>query len=323
MLLFWPIKVNFRTFGRAEINMPKASAFDWSDLFYFLAVARAGRLTVAARRLGVEHSTVSRRIAALERALGAQLFNRLQTGYTLTPSGERLLASAEEMEAVAGTIVSDIGGADIAISGSVRIGAPDGFGSCFLAPCVGSLLQRHRALELELIAMPRIFNLSRREADIAIGLSRPEEGRLHALKLTDYELGVYAARSYLAHAAPVRTRADLAQHRFIGYVDDYIFSPELDYVPLLLSDVRPAVRSVSVVAQLNATLAAAGLCILPRFMAEPHAALQRLLPDEVRLIRTYWLIAHADVFRLARVRAVADFVLAAVKAAQPLFLQAG
>lgn len=300
--------------------MPKAASLDWNDLYFFLAVARAGRLTVAARRLGVDHTTVSRRIAALERALGTRLFNRLASGYTLTPSGERLLMSAEEMETVAGTIVSDVGGADVAISGAVRIGAPDGFGSYFLAPRLGSLVARHPGLELELIAMPRVFSLSKREADIAIGLSRPDAGRLHASKLTDYELGVYAASAYLAHAAPIRDRSELAAHPFIGYAEDFIFTPELDYIPLLLRDIRPAIRSSNIIAQLNATQAGAGLCVLPCFMAQQHPELIRLYPQDIQLKRTFWLIVHADVRRLARVRATADFISSETQAAAALFL---
>jgi DNA-binding transcriptional LysR family regulator len=143
------------------------SAFDWDDLRFFLAVARAGRLTVAARQLEADHTTVSRRISALEQALKAQLFERKPQGYSLTEQGERLLGLAESMETQALAVASEVGGADLALSGTVRIGAPDGIGTYFLAPELGALAERHPDLTLQLVALPRTFSLSKREADIA------------------------------------------------------------------------------------------------------------------------------------------------------------
>lgn len=300
--------------------MARSTKFDWNDLSYFLAVARAERLTVAAKRLGMEHSTVSRRIVALERALCTRLFNRLSTGYSLTPNGEQLLRLAEEMELVAGSILADVGGGDLALTGTVRIGAPDGFGSYFLAPRLGKLVQRHPGLEFELIAMPRMFSLTKREADIAITLSRPREGRLHAHRLTDYELGVYGAADYLTGAPPITCREDLVHHAFIGYAEDFIFSPELDYIPLLLRDLRPSLRSSNVIAQLHATVGGAGLCVLPCFMARREAGLARVLPADIRLTRSFWLISHAELRGLARVRMTLDFIEREARAAAASFM---
>jgi len=303
--------------------MASPAHYDWNDLYFFLAVARAGRLTVAARRLGVEHSTVSRRIAALEGALNTRLFERRPTGLFLTPSGERLLPMAEAMETSASAILSTIGDADLAVSGTVRIGAPDGVGSYFLAPRLGLLTRDHPGLEIELIAMPRLFNLSKREADIAIGLSEPKNSRLHAQPLSDYELGLYATESYLANAPPLHQRSDLAAHRFIAYADDFIFAPELDYVPLVQRDLRPTLKSSNIIAQMNATVAGAGLCLLPCFMAESQPTLRRLLPRELRLFRSFWLITHADVRGLARVWTTLNFILREAEAARWMFLPNG
>lgn len=300
--------------------MPDPSKFDWNDLAYFLAVARAGRLTLAAHRLGVEHSTVSRRIAALEAALGTRLFTRMPAGYALTPAGEQLLKLAEDMESVASTVAREVGEGDLALAGTVRIGAPDGFGTYFLAACLGRLALRHPSMQLELIATPRVFNLSKREADIAIALSRPHEGRVHARKLTDYELGVYASDTYLRGAAAITCREDLAHHPFIGYADDYIFTPELDYVPILLRELRPVLRSSSIVAQLHATVSGAGLCVLPVFMARELPNLRRVLPAELQLKRAFWMLTHAELQGLARVRTTVDFILREVTAARALFV---
>lgn len=293
--------------------------FDWDDLQSFLAVARAGKLTTAARALGIDHSTLSRRLAGLEQALAAKLFERSPTGYTLTPQGESLLPQAEAMESVAGSIQAELAGSRQRISGAVRIGAPDGFGSHFLAPRIGGLADRHADLEIQLVAMPRVFSLSRREADIAISLTQPAEGRLQVRKLTDYELGLYAAPAYLAKHGAVTSVAQLPRHRFIAYIDDLLYTPELDYLPQISKEIRPGFRSASVVAQQSAALSGAGIAVLPCFMAGPEPGLRRVLPD-VKLVRAFWLLLHADMRDVARVRVTADFIADEVRAAHALFL---
>ena len=155
---------------------------NWDDVRIFLAVARAGQILGAARRLELNHATVSRRVAALEEALGAKLFRRLTTGSELTPAGERFLDIAERMEADMIAARSEIAGEGEEVSGTVRIGAPDGFGVAFLAPRLGALTAQHRGLKIQLVPVPRSFSLSRREADIAITTERPAEGRLVAAK---------------------------------------------------------------------------------------------------------------------------------------------
>lgn len=303
----------------------RAGDFEWSDLRFFLAVARAGRLGAAATRLGVEHSTVSRRLSALEAALGAKLFDRHPHGYGLTAAGERLLAAAEGMESLALAAQGEIGGTDLGLAGTVRIGAPDGFGTFFLAPRIGALSELHPELDLQLLAMPRLFSLSKREADIAISLSRPKEGRLHARKLTDYRLGLYASRAYLERHGAIDSRAALPRHGFIGYVDDLIYTPELDYVPLVAKELRVRFKSSSLVAQMTATQAGAGVCMLPCFMADLFAgpkpdALVPILPGEVGLTRTFWLLTHADTRDLARIRVAADFIAEVVQKGRSVLL---
>ena len=198
--------------------------FDWNDLQAFLAVVRAGRLTTAARLLDIDHSTLSRRIAGLEVSLGQTLFDRRSTGYVLTAEGERLVVDAEAMEslAIGMRARSDTGSGGL--TGSVRLGVPEGFGTYFLAPKLAALAREHPQLEIELIANPRNFSLTKREADIAVAMSRPEQGHLHAYRLTDYEVGLYASRSYLDQNGPVYNRAELLQRTWVGYVDDQSFA---------------------------------------------------------------------------------------------------
>jgi len=296
------------------------NAFDWDLLRSFLAVARTGKLTTAARRLKVDHSTLSRRIAALETSLNAKLFDRQPSGYTLTLQGERLLARAEEMESSVVGIQNDVAPENTQVSGVVRIGSPDGFGTAFLAPRIGELAATHPNLDIELVAMPRSFSLSKREADIAIGLSRPAYGRLHARKLTDYELGIYAARDSETLRTGLDSVDDLSYRPFISYIEDLIFTPELDYIPSISKAITPRQRSSNLIAQMQATAAGAGICVLPCFLADPDSRLVRLLPDEIRLIRTFWMIVHSDMRDLARIRATMEFVADNVRDAARLFL---
>jgi DNA-binding transcriptional LysR family regulator len=295
-------------------------SFDWDLLQSFLAVARAGKLTSAARRLKIDHSTLSRRLTTLEAGLGAKLFERHVSGYALTPQGERLLERAEIIESTVLAIQSDVAHSGLRVSGTVRIGAPDGLGTAFLAPVIGELSSAHPDLDIQLGATPRSFSLSRREADIAIGLSRPTHGRLHARMLTDYELGIYGARESRALWADIETADDCALKPFISYIDDLIFAPELDYVPSVSKGITPRIRSSNLIAQMQATAAGAGLCVLPCFLADPDERLVRVLPKEVRLTRTFWMIVHADMRDLARIRVTADFIAEEVRRAADRFL---
>lgn len=294
--------------------------FDWDDLRFFLAVARSGRLTAAARRLAADHATVSRRISSLEASLKAKLFERRPQGYALTAHGERLLAKAESMETEALAIQSDIGGADLALAGTVRIGAPDGFGTTFLAPRLASLATDYPGLELQLIAMPRLLSLSKREADVAITLAPPKEGKVVARKLADYRLGLYASPDYLAAMPQVTKPEDLFAHRIVGYIDDLIFTPELDYLDEVAKGLRAQVQSSSVIAQMNAVTAGAGIGVIHHFMARDESRLVPVLPETVSITRSFWLLVHADLKDVARVRATIDFIVREAKAARALLM---
>ncbi len=295
------------------------SAFDWDDLRFFLAVARAGRLTAAARQLEADHTTVSRRISALEASLKAKLFERSPQGYTLTEPGERLLKHAEAMETQALAVASELGGADLALSGTVRIGAPDGIGTYFLAPELGALAERHPGLTLQLVALPRTFSLSKREADIAVTLEQPTEGRLVSRKLTDYRLRLYASKDYLARHGPITELADLSDKTLVTYVADLLYSPVLDYFSALEKHTARRFECASVVAQAGAVRAGIGIGILHDYAVRQFPELEVVLP-EVSYLRTYWLVTHADVRNLRRVEEVYSFILSRVRANRGLFV---
>lgn len=182
----------------------------WDNLRYFLAVARTGTLSAAAEQLGTEHTTVARHIHALEEELNSRLFHRSNSGYGLTEAGERLFAGGEAVERAYAYAKTAANSEEQTISGTVRIGTPDGLGSLFLAPRVRVLTDRHPKLEIEILTTARRqFSLLKREADIAIGLSRPQHMRVVSRRLTDYRLYVYGSLAYLENAAPIVTVQDL------------------------------------------------------------------------------------------------------------------
>jgi DNA-binding transcriptional LysR family regulator len=293
--------------------------FDWNDVRAFLAVARSGRLTAAAARLGVDHSTLSRRIAALEHSLKAKLFDRSPSGYSPTDAGRRLMPLAEEMERLALGAAETVGGSAGLIEGMVRIGSPEGFGSYFLAPRIQKLKAQYPQLVVQLVAASAVFSLAKREADVAISVSRPPAGRLLVSKLIDYDLGLYAAPGYLAGSADIRSCDDLKGHRFVSYIGDLLHFPELDFLQQVVPGGTTSMESSNLVAQTRATLAGAGLCVLPAFLAREEAGLVRVLADEVNLTRSLWLTVHQDLAELARVRAAVRFIRDEVEAARGLF----
>jgi DNA-binding transcriptional LysR family regulator len=293
--------------------------FDWNSLRSFLAIARSGRLTAAAVRLKVDHMTLSRRIAALEHSLKAKLFDRSPSGYTLSEAGRRLLPIAEQMEGLAVGVQETVGGTAETVEGSIRIGSPEGFGSYFLAPRIGRLTERHPRLNVQLIAGSAVFSLAKRDADIAIAVSRPPAGRLIVSKLIDYDLALYAAPAYLAAHERIGAPEDLKRHRFVSYIGDLLNFPELDFLKDVAPEGSTALESSNLVAQLKATLAGAGLCVLPAFLAGEEAGLVRVLPGEVRLTRSLWLIVHEDLKGLARTKAALRFIREEVEAAEPIF----
>ena len=279
---------------------------NWDDVRIFLAVARSGQILGAARSLHLNHATVARRLTALEGALGSKLFTRKTNGSELSSEGERFLIHAERMES-AMLAASESAGADSAVDGTVRVGAPDGFGVAFLAPRLGELTERHKGLRIELVPVPRTFSLSRREADIAVTLERPREGRLVARKLTDYRLGLYAARSYLdAHGTP-ETLDELGGHRLVGYVEDLLFTAPLDYTAEFFKGWRSNLAVSSAMGQTEAVRAGAGIGILHAFMASRDAMLVPVLPAHT-LMRSYWTVVHEDLRAIRRVALVADFL---------------
>ena len=286
---------------------------NWDDLRYFLALARTGKLTGAGERLAVDHTTVRRRIMALEEGLGETLFSRSPKGYALTDAGQRLVRHAEQVESRMLIALSDFQADRPGLSGNVRVGAPEGLGAYVLSDAVATLCDSNPLLEIQLTAAPRVMKLADREVDIAISVSRPTSGRLKARKITDYSLYLYASEEFIAERGPISRIDDLRRVRGIGYIPDQIYDEQLNYLPTIRADLRPHLMSSSINVQLRMTLLGRGVCILPRFIAAQHPTLVRLLPADIDITRSFWMITHEDMGRLEKVRACANFLAEQVR----------
>jgi molybdate transport repressor ModE-like protein len=293
---------------------------DWDRIRIFLAVARAGQILGAAQQLGLNHATVGRQLTTLEEDLGAKLVERLTQGCILTPAGEALLKSAERVESEVLQVASEISGARAAVSGTVRIGAPDGLGNYFLARVMGQLARAHPDLTIQLVPLPRTFSLSRREADIVVTLDRPKQGKLIIKKLTDYTLSIYAAESYLKEHGKISSVEDLDGRLFVTHVEDFVYSRALDYAAELGQRMKRHYECGSVVAQMEAVRAGHGVGILHDYAALQFPELKRLLPA-MHFTRTYWLMSHPDTHRTARVAAVYDYLSNTVQKAKRDFVR--
>jgi len=282
--------------------------YDWNDLRYFLELSRQGKLVRAAVRLHVDHTTVSRRIATLEKQLDVRLFDKSPSGYQLTDAGLRLLPLAEQIETRSNQLYQEIAGKDARLGGTVRVATPEALGSQVIARHVADFCREHPDIEIELVAETRRMSLSKREADIAISFSRPESGRLIAWKLCDYRLRLYATRDYLASHSPITCVEDLSQHGFVSYIEDLIEMPELRFFDNTIKNARVVFRSTNVSAQTNAILDGIGLGMVHCFMAQRESSLQVVLAEEISVERTYWLVVHEDLRHVARVDAVCKFL---------------
>lgn len=281
---------------------------DWGDLRFFLELARTGTLLGAARRLGVEHTTIARRLDRLEAALGTPLFDRHRGGCTPTEAGQALLPHAEAMESALLAAREELGGQRIAAAGLVRLGAPEVFGTRLLTPALPLLLDAHPELQLELLLLPRFPSLASREVDLAVTLSPPEAGRYVAVPLVELRYQLYASRDYLAAHAPIRSRADLAGHRFVDYAQDTPMGDALRYLDELVAAPRRVFTASGMLAQCAAIETGIGLGMMADYVPPAGHDLVVVLADDIDVRRTLWLSAPADLLRLKRVRVVWDFL---------------
>ncbi|WP_026437395.1 LysR family transcriptional regulator [Acidovorax sp. JHL-9] len=282
--------------------------FDWDNLRVFLGVARARSALEASHALGLNQSTISRRLHRLEGDIGSKLFDRNSQGHRLTSAGHRLLEHVEKLESTLSAVESDVFGDNIALTGEIRLGATEAFGSYFLAPHLAHFCTRHPAITVDLLPMPRNVNLSKREADASVTVDRPTTDSFVVSKLAEYRLLPYATQAYLQQQPAIVSVSDLANHRWIDYVDDLLFTDQQVSLRKWLPLARPFLRSTSVIAQMQAARSGLGIAMLPCFLASSEKDLLPILPDEVDITRSFWLVAPAERRELARIKALWDYL---------------
>lgn len=273
------------------------------DLLIMLAVARTGRFNAAADDLGVNHTTISRRIASLERSLGGRVLARAAGGWELTDLGRQALAAAERVEAAVRGLVADPAG-DNHLKGVVRLSATDGFSAYIAAPAGSLLRRRHPGVSVEIVAVTRRASQQRSGLDIEVVVGKPQVHRAEAMWLADYTLGLYGSRAYLAQHGSPRTVAELADHSLVYFIDSMLQVDELDLARRLTVSMRESVTSTNVFVHVEATRAAAGIGLLPCFMADRHDDLVRVLPTKVEARLAYWLVTRPEGLRRPEVAAV-------------------
>ncbi|MCD5970833.1 LysR family transcriptional regulator [Pseudomonas quasicaspiana] len=302
-------------------NITSLSSLNWDDLKFFLEVARTRKASSAAKRLAVDYTTVSRRITSLENSLGTLLFEKSRgNGFVLTAEGQRLLGYAESIESTLHLACEQVSGSGLALSGHIRIGCTEGFGSFFITPQLSHFLDDYPDISVDILPLPHFISLSKREADIVIALERPEHGPYVCCKLCDYNLRLYATQEYLDSHTPLNSTADLAEHTFISYVDDLAFSSELLYLSNLLPGAQAQLRSTSVIAQYLAALQGRAVAILPCFLAAQDSRLIPVLAEEVNITRHFWMYCREDLRKLKRITVLWDYIREVTELNQGLLL---
>lgn len=296
---------------------------EWNDLKYFLELARSGKISSTGLKLGVEHSTVSRRIDKLETNLKTVLFDRHRNGYRLTDTGRALVPYAEKMEvAVLEAIEESIGKAD-RIIGTVRVGTPEAFGIKFLSTSLASLYLEHPDLHVELIAQPQFPSLVSREVEILVTMERPNAGRYVTAKLGEVNYFLFGSPAYLSSHPTINSIDDLGTHSFIDYIHDGHVSERYRFLSELVTPSPKRVfSSTSVLAQRAAAASGLGLVLLAKFVAGEGDDLVSIFPDRPLITRILWIAAPQDLLGIRRIRYVWDHIRGVVSA-HPNFFRAG
>ncbi|TFD73757.1 LysR family transcriptional regulator [Cryobacterium gelidum] len=273
------------------------------DLLILLAVARTGRFTTAAESLGLNHTTVSRRITALEKALDGRLLAHAVAGWELTELGERARTAAEGVESAVALLRGSAAEAQ-QIAGVVRMSATDGFSAYIAAPAVAGLQRQHPLLRVEIVTVTRRALQHRSGLDIEVVVGEPQVHRAESILLGYYNLGMYASRLYLQTHGTPRSIAELTQHPLVYFVDSMLQVDDLDAPRRLVPEMRESLSSTNVFVHVEGTRAGAGIGFLPCFMADQHADLVRLLPEQFQERLSYWMVVRAESLRLPAVAAL-------------------
>lgn len=289
------------------------------DLLVLLAVGRSGRFTTAADELGLNHTTISRRIAALEESIGGRVLARVAGAWELTELGREALAAAEAIESAVRSVTVDTGGSRT-LEGVVRISATDGFSAYIAAPAAAAVQRLHPKVAVEIVAATRRVTQQRSGLDVEVVVGEPKVHRARAIRLGDYCLGLYGSRDYLTEHGEPGSIADLVRYPLVYFIDSMLQVDDLDVATGFAPAMRESVTSTNVFVHVEATRAAAGIGLLPCFMADRHDDLVRVLPEAVAVQLTYWLVTRPETLRRPEVAAIVDAIRDRVRDQQDVLL---
>ena len=282
---------------------------NWDDLRVFLHAARAGNLSQAAKRMRLDHSTVSRRVAQMEASLGIAVFERHRTGLRLNEAGERLLRHAERVESSVIAIREEANTASTGdLAGSVRLATMEGIASLYLAQRFSELRRAAPRLTVELVTSAQTVYVHKREADLFVSFFRPPGPGLISDRIGRFRLGLFASRSYLDRSGMPTSLHDLRDHWFVSYIEDLIQVDSVRWLADIVEEPRIAFHSNSMIAQMNAAAGGLGFVLLPSFASAGRPDLIPVLPDIATTTREVWLNVHSDLQFALRIRAVASFL---------------
>lgn len=294
--------------------MDDLNSLDWDDLKVFLHAARGGSLGSAARRLKVDQSTISRRIAHLESTLGVALFERLPSGLRVNEAGDRLLCHAERIESAVIAMREDVECGGSRMAGRVRLATMEGIASLYLASRFSLLHRQHPNLTVELLTSPQTVSVNRREADLFLSFFQPRGQGMVSERLGCFKLGLYASQEYLDRNGMPGSAAEVARHSFVTYIDDLIQLDSVRWLDDIIKNPSVSFHSNSMIAQMNAAAGGLGLVLLPSFAVERRSDLVPVLHDRMSTARELWINVHTDLQFVPRIRAVSSFLKATFKA---------
>jgi len=313
-MLIYAIKLAI--IANSHCNYAQYKIMNWDDLRYFLAVAHSGSLSGAARALGVNHSTVFRRIQDFEEHLGVRLFDRLPTGYVLTVEGDDMLASVEKVDAEIDGLNRRLSGRDLRLSGLLRITTTSTLMHWLLAPHFAAFKKAYPGIDLELVTATDFFNLSKRQADVAIRPTLVPPENLIGRRLSKLAFAPYACGRYLS--TNKGAKEPLKAHTWIGFDDNLAHLAAAAWMRETLPGAVIGLRVNNLTAMVSAAKTCMGAALLPCFMGDQEKQLSRLQPPVAKAGSALWLLTHEDLRNTARVRAFMDFMGTAIKSDKDL-----
>lgn len=294
---------------------------EWDDLRHFLAIARHRTLTGAAHALGVQQSTMGRRLEAIELRAGARLLEKTPSGFVLTASGEAILANVERIEAEALAIERAITGKDVKLDGTVRLTAVETLTVVMLTPIVTAFRAKYPGIVIDLVTDMRPLSLTKREADIALRLFRFTQHDLAVRKVAEFSTAIYASRSYLDRRGMPDFAAGAPGHDVLQLNEEQMASPEMTWFAGITGQAKPALRANSRYALRAAAETGMGLVCLPCYLGASPELIPLATPT-VAPVRELWMGVHNDIRHAPRIRAVTEFIAAGLKQQMPLTTKA-